>query len=232
MDCIIVDDNKLAREGLKQLIANVSFLNLKKECEGSIEAFNYLQNEKTDLMFLDVEMPGMTGLEFIKNLDKRPVIILVSVKKDYAVEAFELNVADYLVKPILLSRFMLAVQRAHDLFESKEVKIEPIEKDIEHIFIRNKSVLTKIKLDDILYIQALGDYVNIFTANHKFTIHTTLVGIEHKLPSNHFLRIHRSYIVALNHIDRIEEGTAFIEKTSIPIGEQFKSVLLKKLNFI
>ena len=184
------------------------------------------------MVFLDVEMPGMSGIELVKNLDKRPIIILITAKKDYAVEAFELNVADYIVKPVTLARFMVAVSRAKELFESKDEKIEMAEKDMEYIFVRNKSVLTKIKINDITYIQALGDYVNIFTVDKRYIVHITLSGIEQKLPADKFYRSHRSYIIALNHIDDIEEGTAYINKQPIPIGEQFKQPLLKKINFI
>jgi len=232
MNCIIVDDNKLARAAMAHLISQVDFLELKEECENPVDAFNYLQKEQVDLLFLDVEMPEMTGLELVKNLEKRPIIILITAKKEYAVEAFELNVADYIVKPVTLSRFMSAVARAKELFEMKGEKVEVAEKEMDYIFVRNKSVLNKININDILYIQALGDYINIFTADKRFTVHITLSGMEQKLPSDKFYRSHRSYIIGLNHISSIEEGTAFIAKHPIPIGEQYKQPLLKKINFI
>ena len=233
MNCIIVDDNKLARTALKLLIAQVKFLNLKEECSDPLDAFNYLQKETIDLVFLDVEMPGMTGIELIKNLEKRPIIILITAKKNYAIEAFELNVADYIVKPVTLSRFMLAVSRAKELFESNDHKLEIHEKEKDYIFVRSNSVLTKIQTKDIIYIQALGDYINIFTTDNKrHTVHITLRGIEEKLPAAKFYRLHRSYMVALDHIDGVEEGTAYVGKHPLPIGEQFKKELLKKLNLI
>ncbi len=233
MNCIIVDDNKLARTALKLLIGQVKFLDLKEECSNPLDAFNYLQKEDVDLVFLDVEMPGMTGIELIKNLEKRPIIILITAKKNYAIEAFELNVADYIVKPVTLSRFMLAVSRAKELFESNDHKLEIHEKEKDYIFVRSNSVLTKIQTKDIIYIQALGDYINIFTTDNKrHTVHITLRGIEEKLPPSKFYRLHRSYMVALDHIDGVEEGTAYVGKHPLPIGEQFKKELLKKLNLI
>ena len=232
MNCIIVDDNKLARTAIKQLIAQVEYLNLKKECSNSVDAFNYISKEAVDLVFLDIEMPGMTGLELVKNLKIRPIIILISSKENYAIEAFELNVADYIVKPVSLSRFMLAVSRAKEIFESKDKKLEIDEKLKDYIFVRSNSVLTKIKVNYITYIQALGDYVNIFSPDKRFTVHITLRGMEEKLPSSKFYRLHRSYLVALDHIDGVEEGTAYIGKHPIPIGEQYKKELLKKLNLI
>ncbi len=230
MDCIIVDDNLMARNALKLLIDQVDFLDLKKECAGPLEAFNYLETETVDLVFLDVEMPGMTGIELIRNLKKRPIIILVTSKKDYAVEAFELNAADYLIKPVTLSRFMAAVDRAKEINDSKGGKVEVNDKEQDYIFVRSNSALTKIKLDDIIYIQALGDYVKIFTQTKHNLVHSTLKNIEEKLPANRFFRLHRSYLVSISQIDKVEESTAYIGKHNIPIGEQYKKELLNKLN--
>jgi two-component system LytT family response regulator len=232
MNCIIVDDNKMARTALKQLITQVDHLVFKEECESSLAAFNYLKKETVDLVFLDVEMPDMNGLELIKSLDKRPIIILISAKKEYAIEAFELNVADYIVKPVTLPRFIMATSRAKELFDSNEQKVEINEKDKEYIFVRSNSLLVKIKISDINYAQALGDYVNIFTADKRHTVHITLKALEEKLPASKFYRLHRSYLVAIDHIDKIEEGTAFVGKHPLPIGEQFKKDLLKLLNLI
>jgi two-component system, LytTR family, response regulator len=232
MNCIVVDDNKLARMAMKKLIDQVDFLTLKEECSSPVDAFNYLQKEAIDLVFLDVEMPGMTGIELVKNLEKRPIIILITAKSDYAVEAFELNLADYIIKPITLARFMVAVAKAKELFESKGQRVELNGKDKEYIFVRSNSVLTKIKINDIIYIQALGDYVNIFTHDNRYTVHITLKGIEEKLSAGKFYRLHRSYLVALDHVDKVEEGTAYIGKHPIPIGEQFKKELLKQINLI
>ncbi len=232
MKCIVVDDNKMSRTMVKQLIEQVDFLELKAECENPVEAFNYLKKEEVDLVFLDVEMPAMTGIEMIRNLEKRPIIILITAKKDYAVEAFELNVADYIIKPVTLSRFMTAVDRAKELFESKDQKIVINEKEKDYIFVRSNSLLTKVKIQDIIYVQALGDYVNIFTRDKRLTVHITLKGMEEKLPRDKFYRLHRSYLTSLNHIDNIEEGTAYVGKHPLPIGEQFKKELLKRINLI
>ena len=232
MNCIVVDDNKLARAAMVHLIAQVDFLQLKKECENPVDAFNYLQQSPVDLLFLDVEMPGMNGVELVRNLKTRPIVVFITAKKDYAAEAFELNVADYIVKPVTLPRFMSAVSRAKELFDMRDDKTEVAAKNPEYIFVRHKSVITKIKISDILFIQALGDYVTIFTPAERFTIHLTLGGIEQKLSPEKFYRVHRSFIVALDHIDNIEEGTAFIQKHPVPVAEQFRQSLLKRLNFI
>ncbi len=232
MNCIVVDDNKVARTAVKLLIEQINFLELKAECANPMEAFNYLKKESVDLIFLDVEMPGMTGIELIKNLEDPPIIILITSKKEYAVEAFELKVADYIVKPVTLSRFMLAVERAKELFDNKDQKVEINKSDKDFIFVRSNSSLTKIKIQDIVYIQALGDYVNIFTADKHFTVHITLKGIEERLSNENFYRLHRSFLIATNCIDSIEENTAHAGKHRIPIGEQYKKDLLKKLNLL
>ncbi|HXU26318.1 MAG TPA: LytTR family DNA-binding domain-containing protein [Bacteroidia bacterium] len=234
MNCIIVDDNKMARTALKKLIDQIDFLVFKEECVNPMDAFNYLQKESIDLIFLDVEMPGMTGIELIKNLplEKRPIIVLITAKTEYAVEAFELNVADYIVKPVTLPRLLAALAKVKELVESKGQKVELNSKDREYIFVRSNSVLAKIKIAEIIYMQALGDYVNIFTIDKRHTVHITLRGMEENLSPDKFYRLHRSYLIALDHIDRVEEGTAFIGKHPIPIGEQFKKDLLKKLNLI
>jgi DNA-binding LytR/AlgR family response regulator len=228
----VVDDNKLSLTAISQLVEQVDFLELKKECEDPVDAFNYIKTEQVDLVFLDIEMPGMSGIELIKNLEKKPIIIFVTAKPEYAIEAFELNVADYLVKPVTLSRFMVAASRAKDMFESINQKIELSEKNKDYIFVRSNSVLTKIKLKDIIYVQALGDYVNIFTPEKRHTVHITLRGMEEKLGKEKFYRLHRSYLVSLDHVDNIEDGTVYIGQHPLPIGEQFKKVLLKKLNLI
>ncbi len=237
MNCIIVDDSKMARTALKMLIEQVDFLDLKEECGSSLDGFNYLKaNHDVDLVFLDVEMPGMTGMELIKNLQKHPIIILVTSKKDYAVEAFELHVADYLIKPVTLSRFLVAVDRAKELFDKREGggdgKVEFDDKQKDYVFVRSNSVLNRVKLTDILYIQALGDYVNIYVPGKRYMVHSTLKGMEERLPAEKFFRLHRSYLISLDHIDVIEEGTAYVDKHAIPIGEQYKKELLRRLNLL
>ena len=234
MNCIVVDDDKLARTAIKVLADQIDFLCLKQECTTPIEAFNYLKTEDVDLVFLDVEMPGMTGIELVKNIEKRPIIILITSKQEYALEAFELNVTDYLIKPVSLSRFTMAVSKAKELFDTKNHLLEINERCKDYIFVRSNSILTKIQLNDILYIHALGDYVNIYTKekNKRFTVHCTLKTMEENLPANKFYRFHRSYLVALDYIETVKDNTIYIGKQYLPIGEQFKKELLKKLNLI
>lgn len=231
MRCLIVDDNQLARMSMKQLVGQVQILELVAECSDAMEAYNYLNSGEVDLLFLDIEMPGMTGIELTKKLgNKKSLIIFTTAKTDYAVEAFELNVVDYIVKPVSLSRFLQAVEKARETLDSnkQEVKIE----EKEFVFVKDNGILKKLNLDDILYLEAMGDYVKVHTAQKFHVLHSTLKSIEEKLPLNKFLRIHRSFIVSLQKIDFIQDGIISISKSKIPIAETYKSALNKKLNLL
>src|SRR5215469_16340734 len=204
MTCIIVDDNIMARMAMKKIVEQVNGLSLIDECENAIEAYNLINKKPVDLLLLDIEMPGMTGLELTKNLGKKsPLIIFTTAKTNYAVDAFELNVVDYLVKPIDPARFLKAIEKVKEALESKRAEVEV--KDKEFVFIKDNGVLKKISADDILYLEAMGDYVKIFTSQKFHIVHATLKSIEEKLSSSKFMRVHRSYIIALNKIDFIEE---------------------------
>ena len=223
MNCLIVDDNKLARTAMKQLASHVDQLHVIGECASAIEAYNLLQKEKTDLLLLDIEMPGMTGLELTRNLGKKaPIIIFTTVKKEYAVEAFELNVADYLIKPVTPARFIQAIEKAKELLNAGN----------EFVFIRDNGILKKIKIEEILYLEAMGDYVKLHTAQKYYAIHTTLKAVEEKLPAGKFMRVHRSYIVALDKIESIEDGTIIILKHSVPVADAYRAALNNRLNLL
>lgn len=231
MKCLLVDDNKMARMALKQLVGQIPTLELVAECSHAMEAYKYLDTAAIDLLLLDIEMPEVTGLELIKKMgNKKPLIIFITAKSDYAVEAFELNVVDYLVKPITLPRFKQAVEKAAEALESnkEEVKVE----EQGFVFVKDNGVLKRISIDDILFLEAMGDYVKVHTAQKFHVVHATLKSIEEKLPVSKFVRVHRSYIVAINKIDFIQEGTISIGKTSIPVADTHKVNLNKRLNLL
>ncbi|OLY91473.1 two component transcriptional regulator, LytTR family [Cnuella takakiae] len=232
MKCLIIDDNKMARMAMRQLVSQVQSLELVAECSDAIEAYNQLTREPIDLLLLDIEMPDMTGIELTKKLgpNNRPLIIFTTAKTDYAVEAFELNVVDYLVKPVTLARFLQALERAKEATESKrqDVKIEAQ----EFVFVKDNGVLKKLNVDDILFLEAMGDYVKVHTGQKFHVLHSTLKAIEEKLPAAKFLRVHRSYIVALNKIDYIQDGSIYIGKASVPLAETYKVMLNKRLNML
>lgn len=221
----------MALLALKQLINQVQNLELVAECNDAMETYNQLTANSIDLLFLDIEMPEISGIELIKKLgNKKPLIIFTTAKKDYAVEAFELNVVDYLVKPINLPRLIQAVEKAQEALDSnkEEVKVEAQ----GFVFVKDNGVLKRISIDDILFLEAMGDYVKVHTPGKFHVVHATLKSIEEKLPNTRFLRVHRSYIVAINKIDFIQEGTISIGKTTIPVADTHKSNLQKRLNLL
>lgn len=231
METLIIDDNKLARMAMKQLAAQTKDLVVIGECVDAVEAYNFMQQTPADLLLLDIEMPGMTGIELSRLLEKqKPIIIFTTSNKEYAAEAFELNVADYLVKPVSPARFLQAIEKAREIYNSRNQQFEPGDK--EFVFIRDNGVLKRISLDKILYLEAMGDYVKLFTEQKFHAIHITLKTLEEKLPTHNFLRVHRSYIVALDKIDTIEEGVIYINKVPIPVADAYRSILNKNLNLL
>ena len=216
---------------MRKLIEEVKDLSLVAECENAMAAYNIINQKPVDVLFLDIEMPGMTGIELTKNLkNQSPFIIFTTAKSDYAVDAFELNVIDYLVKPIQPARFVKAVDRLKEAFESNKEQIQV--RDKEFVFIKDNGVLRKISAEDIQYLEAMGDYVKIFTPQKFHIVHSTLKSIEEKLSPLKFMRIHRSYIVALNKIDFIEEGVININGAAIPVADAYKATLNARLNLL
>lgn len=231
MKCLIVDDNKIARTTMKQLVSQVKDITVAGECANAMEAYNLLQEQLIDLILLDIEMPGMTGLELTKNLGiKRPVIIFTTSKKEYAAEAFELNVADYILKPVTPARFIQAIDKAREIIQStnEEYKLE----DDEFIFIRDSNIVRRLKLDEILFAEAMGDYVKLYTPQKFYAIHTTLKAVEERLPASKFIRVHRSYIAAITKIDTIQDGALIINGKPVPVADAYRAALNKKMNIL
>jgi DNA-binding LytR/AlgR family response regulator len=231
MIAIIVDDNKIARFTIKQLATRVPGLEVSGEFDNALDARNYLLKSPVDLLLLDIEMPGMSGLELTRNLgDKHPLIIFTTSKKEYAVEAFELNVADYLVKPITPFRFTQAIDRATSIINSntEEVRLN----NDEFIFIRDSNIVRKLRLDEILFAEAMGDYVKLYTARKFYAIHATMKGVEDRLPTGEFIRVHRSFLIAVSKIDSIQEGAIVINGKPLPVGDAYRSSLNKRMNVL
>lgn len=229
MNCLIVDDNKMARAVLRQQVQGIEFLNLVGECENVMQATSMMDKVKIDLLFLDIEMPEISGIEFLKSVTNRPLVILITSRDDMAIEAFEYNVVDYLLKPVKGDRFIKAIMRAKEMFGVKNKETKP---EKEYFFFREKGVASKLKISDILYVQAMGDYISIHTREKKYTIHFTLNAMEKELPQDKFLRIHRSFIVALDKIETVEDGTAYIFRNNIPVGDKHRSSLMSRLNLL
>jgi DNA-binding LytR/AlgR family response regulator len=222
--CIIVDDEELARELIERHLSQLDNFELIASCASAIEAHNLLQNEMIDLVFMDIEMPVLKGTDFIKNLKTKPKVIFTTAYRDYAIEGFELDAIDYLLKPIVFERFFKAIEKfiAHQKSNITTEKSESI-----YIQVKKKNI--KVVLNDILYIESLKDYVKIHLNNEKLIFKQGITAFKQKL-NNHFLRIHRSYIINSEKITAYTKNDVEIGNIEIPIGEFYKKNTLKKLS--
>lgn len=230
MNCIIIDDDAISRRVIEEFANRTEFLNIKYSFQNAIEAINKsdIFSDEIDLIFLDIEMPMMDGIDFLNTLKNLPQVIIISSKEKYAINAFDYDVTDYLLKPITYSRFYKAVIKARNIFETKK------HKQIDEIFIKKNSALVRLKYDEILWIEALENYVIINSFNEKFTIHFTMKSIENQLPSNFFKRVHRSFIINVSKIIRIEDNSVYMKNNEgnkiIPIGKAYKEKFMSDIN--
>ncbi|MEQ9427017.1 MAG: LytTR family DNA-binding domain-containing protein [Cyclobacteriaceae bacterium] len=228
--CLIVDDETISRKILNRYVEKTDFLTLSHEATNGVEAANILLKEEADidLIFLDIEMPEMTGMELMKSLDRSYQIVLTTSAEEYAVEAFEHTVIDYLVKPIEYSRFLKASIKAKENLEALKRSAE----QRDDIFIKSESKLVRIAVSEINFVEALADYVIFNTTKGKFIVHYTMKGIEKRLPSSQFARVHRSFIVNTTKIEALEDMAIKILEKEIPIGASYKDSLYKNLNIL
>ena len=226
--CIAVDDEPLALELLEDNISKLPYLQLVGTCNNPLEAMKILQKEKVDLMFLDIQMPGLTGLQFIQSLSEKPMIILITAYEKYALEGFNLDVVDYLVKPVSLDRFIKACNKAQELFQLKNSKKEKSAPDAEFMFVNADYSLVKVVFADITWIEGLKDYIKIHLKNSSKPVITrmSLKSIEEELPASKFLRVQKSYIVSLTHVTAVRKNSVFIGDLEIPVGENYREILL------
>jgi len=229
--CLIVDDEELSRTTLEKLVRHIDSFELVQTCSSPLDAHKVLQKQKVDLIFLDVEMPEMNGVEFVRSLKDKPEIILVTSKENYAVEAFDLEVADYLVKPVTVPRFLKAVNRILARHSEGE-RFAKGTTGQEMLYVKVNTQLVKVPIPDVLWVEATGDYVTIHTERENFIAHSTMKGMEGKLPAGRFMRVHRSYIVQLPKIKAVEENLIIIGKALIPIGDSYRSALMRLLNTV
>ncbi|MES2285839.1 MAG: LytTR family DNA-binding domain-containing protein [Bacteroidota bacterium] len=230
MNCIIIDDDEMSRNALKHLVSQVSYLNLIGVYTKASESLTVLNDKSVDLMLLDIEMPDINGLEFIKTIKEPPLTIFVTSKKEYAIEAFEYSIIDYLVKPILLDRFFKAIAKSKEIFETYKKNDATLGQD--YLFVKVNGTIIKINMKEILWVEALGDYININTSEKKYTIHSTMKTVENKLGDDKFIRVHRSYIISISNINSIDDNIIVINKQLIPVGQVYKEKLIKRLNLL
>lgn len=230
MKCIIVDDEALAREGMERYVAEVDYLELVGSYSSAVAAQNALQQHKVDLMFLDINMPGITGLNLLELLPQPPITILATAYPNFALEGFRLNVLDYLLKPVPLDRFLKAVNKAKDFYLLKQHQAAEQPGAIEYIFVKHNKVLEKVLLADVLYIEGMQNYVQIHTASRRLIVHLTFKALEQILPPHQFFRIHKSYIINLDHVQALSGNNVWIGSTQLPIVRNQRELLMKRIN--
>ncbi|WP_028890171.1 LytR/AlgR family response regulator transcription factor [Tenacibaculum ovolyticum] len=229
LQCVIVDDEPVAREIIASFIEKTPNIELIKMCKNASEAILFMQKNEIDLYFLDINMPEITGLSLAKIIDKKSKIIFTTAYRDYAVDGFNLNVVDYLLKPISFDRFLQAIQKVFNLQISKKTNDIKKETSNNYIFVRADRKMVKINFNNILYIESLGDYVKIFTENSMITTRETISNLETKLASYKFIRIHRSYIISLEKITSYTNEFIEISKKALPISRSYKKYVFRKL---
>jgi DNA-binding LytR/AlgR family response regulator len=235
MNCIAVDDEPLALDIIEAYVARHPELTLVARCNNAAEASEVLKKHKVDLMFLDIEMPEITGLSFVKSLEHKPLFMFTTAYPDYALEGFELDAIDYLLKPIAYDRFEKGVEKALEYYKIKQ-NSDVAESDLEseHFFVKANQKLIKLSYSEIYYVEAFADYVKIFLADKKIVTLQTMKNMERKLPPEMFSRVHRSFIVNRNHVASFSTSACEVNEVKIPIGKNYKEafVALMKSNTI
>ena len=230
LQCVAVDDEPLALELLEDNISKVPYLKLVAKCSNAMEAIKVLQEKNVDLIFLDIQMPGLTGLQFIQSLSERPMIILITAYEKFALEGFNLDVVDYLVKPVSFERFVKACNKAWELYQLKtKPKNSIADKPLDYIFVNVDYSLLKVVIDDIMWIEGLKDYIKIYLKSSSKQVITrmTMKSIEELLPANRFIRIHKSYIAAIAFITAVRKTSLMIGATELPVSETYQEALMK-----
>jgi len=230
--CLIVDDEQLARKLLEEFVAKVPMLELRGMCKNPMEAMEIIKSEPIDIMFLDIQMPELTGVEFMKSLNQKPATIFTTAYSEYALEGYQLDVIDYLVKPFPFERFLKAVNKAIDFIDLKrnaQHSDTRIAEDADFVLLHADHKIYKVKLKDIKYIEGLKEYVSYYTSEKRIIVLQSLKSIEESLPSDKFIRVHRSYIVPIDKIKSLDGNQVQIGDKLIPIGRSYKEDVLKRV---
>lgn len=227
LTCLIVEDEPLARNLLVDYVKKVPSLQLVEACSNAMDAMEILRKQQVDLLFLDIQMPEITGITFLKILQKRPLVIFTTAYSQYALEGYELDVVDYLLKPITLERFLKAVDKAVQRHQLQNQASTPFiaqsgSEKPDFVFVKDGTKMVKVRLDDILYVEGMKDYVTIHTRDKKITTLQRMKVLEEQLPSDKFIRVHHSFIIALNAIDAVHRSDVQIGQAMIPISDSYK----------
>lgn len=240
LNCIAIDDEPLALEKMQQYINKVDYLNLLQTFDTGIDALNFLKNNAVDLMFLDIQMEDLTGIQMLEAIDIKPKVIITTAYDKYAIKGFELDVSDYLLKPISLQRFIKATDKIYNTLNvqndnSVKYKDSNLAKKNDFVFIKTEYRIERIDFKDILYIEGMKDYLKIFTEEKKIVTLQNFNTLLKHLPSDNFIRVHKSYVISFNKIEKIERKKIFIKDIKIPIGETYHEYffnLLKRRDLI
>ncbi|EPR65286.1 LytR/AlgR family response regulator transcription factor [Cyclobacterium qasimii] len=233
INCIAVDDEPLALELIKNYISKIPYLNLVTTCDNAFDAMEEMQKHSIDLLLIDIQMPELTGLQFISSLEKKPLAIIITAYKEFALESFDLDVVDYLVKPVPLDRFIKACNRAKDRHELLTIKpSSPSIKVMDHIFVHVDYSQVKLKFEDILWLKGYGDYIKFYLKNapQPLVVRMSFKEVETLLPLDQFIRIHKSYAVAISEITSIRKNSVFIGELEFSVGEAYRGNVAKLLN--
>ena len=225
ISCVITDDEPFARKGLQGYIEKIDFLDLKGICEDALQLSNLLQKQPVDLLFLDIQMPHITGVEFLRALRNPPKVIFTTAFAEYAIQGFELDVMDYLLKPISYDRFLKAAWKARDYFE---LRGKP-ENSVPYIFLKSNGKLEKVVFEDILFIEGMENYIAIYLENKKIITHATIKSLLEKLPPKQFIQTHKSYVVAVDKINSIEGNTLHVQTYQVPVSKYLREEVLRKI---
>lgn len=236
MNCIIIDDEMAARTIVTQLCSKIPEINILQEFDNAIEAIKFLNQQDVDVIFLDIHMPGFSGIDLVQTLKNPPRIVLTTSDTDFAIAAYEYEaIVDYLVKPITTDRFEKCIQKVKSALSKESLRSEIDEQNSgieEDLYINIDRRLIKLKLNEILLVEAQGDYIDVKTTKENYRVHTTLKKIKDKLPEHIFLQIHRSYIINFTKIIDIEDNSVLIEKNVIPISRSNRPELMRRLNLL
>lgn len=234
INCIIVDDEPIARDVLKKHISKISKLKITSLCKNAIDAFKIINEQNIDLIFLDINMPEISGLSFAKSINKNIKIIFTTAYREYAIDGFDLRAVDYLLKPISFDRLLQAIDKYLDenVIVSKPTVQEQETIKNNYIFVRSDRKMVKINFEEILYIESIGDYIKIFLTDKNVITRENISGVEAKLPKNNFIRTHRSYIASVNKIESFTNEYLEIKNKMIPISRSYRADILKSLEHL
>jgi DNA-binding LytR/AlgR family response regulator len=227
LNCLIIDDEPLARKGMTEYVKEIDFLHLAGECGSAAEAVNIIAAGPVDLLLLDIQMPRLTGIDFLKSLTHPPMAIITTAYIEYALEGYTLDVIDYLVKPIPFDRFLKAVQKAFDFHQLKLREVHTTSPD--YFFVKSNGKFERVSFNEILFVESMQNYVLIHLPGQKLIVYMTLAGLEAQLPPGRFIKVHKSYIVSIEQVNSIENNEVIIRQARIPVSRTLKDEVMKRI---